>query len=98
MADSVILIRLSLYSITDWKTGYPSDGPYEVIHVGAAVPAMPSVLVEQLALGGRMFVPIGVNSQEILLIDKDESGNVQEKKLMGVRVSFNDHLPFSGGN
>jgi len=69
----------------DGRNGYPSDGPYEVIHVGAAVPARPSVLVEQLAPGGRMFVPVGTYSQDILLIDKDEKGNVNEEKLMGVR-------------
>lgn len=37
--------------------GYPSSGPFNVIHVGAAAPTMPQPLIEQLAKPGRMFIP-----------------------------------------
>ncbi|ELU41760.1 PCMT domain-containing protein [Rhizoctonia solani AG-1 IA] len=86
----------------DGRLGYPSAGPYNVIHVGAAAPTMPQQLVEQLARPGRMFVPVGLlvsatnhtdrsavgpdgGAQYIYQVDKDESGNVKEEKLFGVR-------------
>ena len=34
-------------------------GPYDVIHVGAAAPVLPPALVEQLAPGGKMVIPVG---------------------------------------
>ncbi|GBE88709.1 Probable protein-L-isoaspartate O-methyltransferase [Sparassis crispa] len=68
----------------DGRQGYPSLGPYDVIHVGAAAPKLPSVLVDQLASPGRMFIPVGSYSQEILQVDKDEHGNVTKKQLFGV--------------
>jgi protein-L-isoaspartate(D-aspartate) O-methyltransferase len=64
--------------------------PYDAIHVGAAAPTLPEALVEQLASPGRMFIPVGTESQVILQVDKDEQGKVTQKELMGVmvRVSF----------
>ena len=35
----------------------------------------------------RLFVPVGTDSQHIVLYDKDEHGNVSEKKWLGVMVS-----------
>lgn len=35
----------------------------------------------------RLFIPVGVYEQSILLYDKDEQGNVNRQELMGVRVS-----------
>jgi len=68
----------------DGRLGYPDAGPYDAIHVGAAAPIIPEELVQQLARPGRMFIPVGSFSQNVLLVDKDEEGNVSEKKLFGV--------------
>ncbi len=67
-------------------TGSPEDGPFDAIHVGAAAPTMPAALVEQLARPGRMFIPVGTHAQQILQVDKDESGNVTETPLLDVMV------------
>lgn len=61
-------------------------GPYDAIHVGAAAPTLPEALVDQLAKPGRMFIPVGDLSQDILQVDKDEEGNVTRKKLFAVSV------------
>lgn len=61
-------------------------GPYDVIHVGAAAPILPDALVDQLSRPGRMFIPIGEDSQAVWQIDKDENGNVTKKHLFGVMV------------
>ncbi|KAH9852293.1 Pcmt1-prov protein [Lenzites betulinus] len=68
----------------DGRKGLPEDGPYDAIHVGAAAPTLPAELVEQLACPGRMFIPVGTNTQQILQVDKDANGNVTEKALFNV--------------
>ena len=81
-------------------SGYPEEAPYDVIHVGAAVPAHPEVLLTQLANGGRMFVPVGAEfgSQYIMMFDKNANGDIEERKLMGVRVSFHDLVRLNQAN
>ncbi|RPD69459.1 Pcmt1-prov protein [Lentinus tigrinus ALCF2SS1-7] len=68
----------------DGRKGSPKDGPFDVIHVGAAAPTLPAALVKQLAHPGRMFIPVGTYMQQILQVDKDESGNVTEIPLLDV--------------
>lgn len=41
-----------------WK-GYPEGAPYNAIHVGAAAEAFPKDLMNQMAVGGIMMIPIG---------------------------------------
>ncbi|KAL7412622.1 Pcmt1-prov protein [Mrakia frigida] len=69
----------------DGRKGYPSEGPYSAIHVGAAAPIVPSDLLDQLARPGRMFIPVGTYSQDVLQVDKSSSGEVTTQKLFGVR-------------
>ncbi|KAJ4489924.1 protein-L-isoaspartate O-methyltransferase [Lentinula aciculospora] len=69
----------------DGRLGYPSNAPYHAIHVGAAAPELPQELVDQLAPGGRMFIPIGTYMQNIYHVDKDKSGKVTQTEVMGVR-------------
>ncbi|MND02012.1 Protein-L-isoaspartate O-methyltransferase [compost metagenome] len=52
--------------------------------VTAAPPAVPEKLVEQLAPGGRLVIPVGESYQELLLLQKTEDGLV-EKRLLPVR-------------
>ncbi|GLB42198.1 putative protein-L-isoaspartate O-methyltransferase [Lyophyllum shimeji] len=68
----------------DGRKGYPSLGPYDAIHVGAAAPGTPTELLEQLASPGRMFVPVGTAMQYIQHFDKDDKGNVSSTQVMGV--------------
>ncbi|KAL1948970.1 hypothetical protein VTO73DRAFT_10776 [Trametes versicolor] len=68
----------------DGRKGLPEDGPYDAIHVGAAAPTLPKELVEQLARPGRMFIPVGTQTQQVLQIDKDADGNVTSKPLFDV--------------
>ena len=70
-----------------WK-GYAQEGPYDCIHVGAAAETVPNALIEQLAPGGRMIIPVGPQGgqQFLVRIDKGEDGmTLTQTNLMGVR-------------
>jgi protein-L-isoaspartate(D-aspartate) O-methyltransferase len=71
--------------VGDGRLGWAAEAPYTCIHVGAAAPTLPAALVEQLAPGGRMVIPVGEEDQELLLVDKDEMGRLTQQRVMGVR-------------
>jgi protein-L-isoaspartate(D-aspartate) O-methyltransferase len=68
-----------------WK-GCPEYAPYDAIHVGAAAVEIPKNLVDQLASGGRMVIPIGPQwgEQNLCLVDKKEDGSVHVSSVCGV--------------
>ncbi len=47
--------------------GCPERGPYDAIVVSAAAPSLPQTLLSQLAVGGRMVVPVGDRDQQELV-------------------------------
>lgn len=51
-------MALQTFKATDGRMGYPDKAPYDAIHVGAAAPEIPSELVKQLKIGGRMIIPV----------------------------------------
>ncbi|CDW91456.1 protein-l-isoaspartate(d-aspartate) o-methyltransferase-like [Stylonychia lemnae] len=70
----------------DGRLGCPEYAPYNAIHVGAASPEIPQALIEQLAPGGKMIIPVGPpDNQHIVLASKDNYGKVHANKLIGVR-------------
>jgi protein-L-isoaspartate(D-aspartate) O-methyltransferase len=55
----------------DGSRGFPELAPYDVIIVSAAAAELPRELIDQLAEGGRMILPVGLgNSQQLQLIHK----------------------------
>ena len=64
----------------DGSQGWPLYAPYDGIIVTAGAPTVPQALIDQLTEGGRLIIPVGNRKQqEMLLITKDENGNVRQK-------------------
>lgn len=77
----------------DGHLGLPERAPFDRIIVTAAPAALPAVLIEQLAPGGRLVIPVGERfTQELLVIDKDTSGAVSERRVLSVAF-----VPLTGG-
>jgi len=51
-------------AVGDGSFGWPPDAPYNVILVAAAASGVPPALIDQLADGGRMVIPVAVSAQE----------------------------------
>ncbi len=64
--------------------GWPERAPFDRIIVTAAPPEIPKALVDQLAVGGIMVVPVGTDYQEMVIITKTAQG-VTEKRTIPVR-------------
>jgi len=61
--------------------GWRERAPFDRIIVTAAPPDIPQSLVEQLAVGGIMVVPVGTSHQEIVVITKSASGATQKRTI-----------------
>ncbi len=57
--------------VGDGRAGWPEAAPFDVIMVTAAPKEPPSALLAQLAEGGRMVIPVGRETQELLLIRRE---------------------------
>lgn len=63
----------------DGTSGWPEQAPYDAIVVAAGGPSVPEPLVEQLAIGGRLVLPVGTTvSQRLVRIVKTEHGIREE--------------------
>lgn len=70
------------FLVGDGSQGWPEHQPYDRIIVTAAAGRMPVPLIEQLACGGRMVVPVGpAGSQELLLVEKSLDSTVACRSL-----------------
>ena len=68
----------------DGQLGLPEAAPFDTIILAAAGTHVPPSLLQQLALGGRMLMPVGTLEQHLLLIERRAEGFI-ETRLDGVR-------------
>jgi protein-L-isoaspartate(D-aspartate) O-methyltransferase len=82
------LIELQIHNVTlryaDGCTGLPEVAPFDGIIMAAAAPTLMPALRAQLAIGGRMVLPVGMNEQHLYLIERDAKG-FRETKLEAVK-------------
>ena len=83
------------YRVGDGALGWPEAAPYDAILVAAAPATVPAPLLDQLAPGGRLVIPVGPTpqTQELELWCKDPAtGRLERNVLMQVRF-----VPLTGG-
>jgi protein-L-isoaspartate(D-aspartate) O-methyltransferase len=71
--------------VGDGSLGLPEAGPFDAIVVAAAAPTVPTALVEQLADGGRLVIPLGQELDQVLVRLKKKGGEVLQESLDAVR-------------
>lgn len=84
-----LLDQLNYHNIVmrcaDGTKGWKDESPFNAIMVTAGAPTIPEVLIEQLAEGGRLVVPVGdQHSQDLIKITKDQ-GEIHQTNLGGCR-------------
>jgi len=84
------LARLGIANVDihvgDGSTGWRSGAPYDAIVVAAAGPRVPAALREQLAVGGRLVIPVasGYGAQRLVLVERRGDAEWHEDDLGGV--------------
>lgn len=65
----------------DGYKGYPEQAPYDRIIVTAGAPSVPEALLAQLAVGGRMVIPVGEANQKMTIISRTSDNDFQKLEL-----------------
>ena len=77
------------YLHSDGGWGWPNYAPYDGILVAAAPPEIPEMLLQQMAVGGVMVIPVGRDSnQELQRVTRTENGYEVEKIERVIFVPF----------
>jgi protein-L-isoaspartate(D-aspartate) O-methyltransferase len=72
--------------LSDGTKGWPEEAPYDAILVTARANKIPQPLLDQLAVGGRLVMPLGDEAlQQLILVTKEKSGQFQTQILETVR-------------
>ncbi len=68
------------YKHADGHAGYREGAPYDGILMAASATHVPEALKQQLAVGGRMVLPVGTQEQWLYVVDRDDSGFVEQRR------------------
>ena len=70
----------------DGSLGLAEAAPFDAIIVSAAAPRIPQALMDQLATGGRLLIPVGEADQQVLqLVQRNADGSISVRTLEGCR-------------
>jgi len=67
--------------VGDGSRGYDANGPYAGIVVGAAAPSVPPPLIEQLADGARLVIPVGSRDLQRLTVVRRHEGRLEREVI-----------------
>jgi protein-L-isoaspartate(D-aspartate) O-methyltransferase len=69
----------------DGYGGWPAKAPFDVIIVAAAPDHVPQPLIDQLAPGGKLVIPVGRLFQQLMVVERDRDGEVHYQEKVPVR-------------
>ncbi len=78
-------IRNAIVLVGDGTLGWRPFAPYDAILVAAASPEIPAPLVEQLAPGGKMVIPLGDRAVQTLTVVQREGNEIRTSTVADVR-------------
>jgi protein-L-isoaspartate(D-aspartate) O-methyltransferase len=64
--------------------GWPEQAPFDLIIVAAAPRKIPQPLIDQLAPGGRLVIPVGDRMQHLNVVEKSPDGNIKQWRVIPV--------------
>jgi protein-L-isoaspartate(D-aspartate) O-methyltransferase len=83
--SQALLAELGYTNVTvragDGYLGWPERAPFDAIIVTAAPDHVPQPLVDQLAVGGRLVIPVGRGDQDLIIYTRDATGLREESRL-----------------
>jgi protein-L-isoaspartate(D-aspartate) O-methyltransferase len=83
------LERLGVFNVNlvvgDGTKGHPEQAPYQAIIVTAGAPSLPQPLLDQLAQGGRLVIPVGSAGMQTLMRVTRKDGELVKEDLGGCR-------------
>jgi len=71
----------------DGYRGWPEKAPFKAIVLAAAAPQIPKPLLEQLAVGGKLVIPVGEDGkvQDLLVVTKQADGSIRRETIVPVK-------------
>lgn len=70
--------------VGDGHLGWPEAAPFDAILVAAAPSEIPEALIQQLAPGGRLVVPVGGTAQQLILVEKQSDQSTVLREIIPV--------------
>jgi protein-L-isoaspartate(D-aspartate) O-methyltransferase len=68
----------------DGTLGWPEEAPFDAITVTASAPHVPPALLRQLSIGGRLVIPVGDSSQQLIRFVRQGPDEYEQRDLGGV--------------
>ena len=85
MKARALLDRLQYHNIAiqvgDGSIGWPEHSPFDAIIVTAGAPDLPRPLLDQLAIGGRLVIPVGDDESQVLVRVTRHASKFEEEQL-----------------
>jgi protein-L-isoaspartate(D-aspartate) O-methyltransferase len=83
--DSLRLLNVNI-RIGDGTDGWKEEAPFDAIMVTAGAPEIPETLVNQLAPGGRLVLPVGSRTEQTLTrVTRQEDGTIRRETSVSCR-------------